>query len=241
MENGKGLTFSALRAANAARLPEFKNKRGEPAHAKPDGSDWCPAQWFQAFLGEVGEFAGLRVAYEAGEITWDEYRREATKELADIQTYLDLMALRALDEVLATEKPLPAQQLMKAMAPLGQLANERKKYERGDWTRKEYNTLAITLMAQTNAAMIKYQVTAWEERRFITVNPHPSGVELGGATTAKFNEVSERVKSSVRLGGEEGPCVYEARDEPGTYGRDAPQRAWCKTHGFDCPNAQAKA
>jgi hypothetical protein len=37
-----GLTFNALRGANAARLPQFKNKHGELAHSKPDGSDWTP-------------------------------------------------------------------------------------------------------------------------------------------------------------------------------------------------------
>lgn len=34
------LTFAELREANIARLPQFKNKHGEPAHSQPDGSDW---------------------------------------------------------------------------------------------------------------------------------------------------------------------------------------------------------
>ena len=54
-----GLTFNALRGANRARLPQFKNGKGEPAHSKPDGSDWCLAQWCNAVTGELGEAANL--------------------------------------------------------------------------------------------------------------------------------------------------------------------------------------
>lgn len=89
-----GLTFNALRDANVARLPTFKNKHGEPAHTEPDGSDWSPAQWFQAMIGEAGEYANLRKKFERGDISQEEFNREAAKELADIQIYLDLLAFR---------------------------------------------------------------------------------------------------------------------------------------------------
>lgn len=89
-----GLTFSELRRANELRLPQFKNKHGEPAHAKADGSDWSPAQWLQAMVGEVGEYANIRKKYERGDITLEEFQKEAGKELADIQIYLDLLALQ---------------------------------------------------------------------------------------------------------------------------------------------------
>ncbi len=48
-----GLTFNTLRGGNKARLPQFKNKHGEPAHSKADGSDWSDAQWLQAVVGEL--------------------------------------------------------------------------------------------------------------------------------------------------------------------------------------------
>jgi len=92
-----GLSFNTLRDANRARLPEFKNKHGEPAHALPDGSDWSPAQWLQALIGELGEFANIRKKFERGDLSLDEYTVLAKKELADVATYLDLLALRALD------------------------------------------------------------------------------------------------------------------------------------------------
>jgi NTP pyrophosphatase (non-canonical NTP hydrolase) len=92
-----GLSFSALRQANTLRLPQFKNRHGELAHRKADGSDWSPSQWLQALVGELGEFANVRKKFERGDLTFDQYRTLAEKELADVQTYLDLLARRALD------------------------------------------------------------------------------------------------------------------------------------------------
>lgn len=88
------LSFETLRAANIARLPQFKNKHGEPAHSEPDGSDWSPAQWLQAVTGELGEYANLRKKFERGDIDQDEFDREARKELADVQVYLDILAFQ---------------------------------------------------------------------------------------------------------------------------------------------------
>ena len=89
-----GLTFAALRQANLERLPQFRNKHGEPAHSEPDGSDWSPAQWLQATLGELGEYANLRKKFERGDLDEPEFLREAADELADVQTYLDILAFR---------------------------------------------------------------------------------------------------------------------------------------------------
>jgi len=86
-----GLTFNTLRAANCARLPLFKDKHGRICHA-PDGSDWTPAQWLQAVVGELGEYANFRKKFERGDISEAQFRAEAAKELADVQTYLDILA-----------------------------------------------------------------------------------------------------------------------------------------------------
>jgi len=115
-----GLTFSALRGANLARLPEFKNAKGQPAHSKADGSDWKLSAWCNAVNGELGEAANLIKKIERGDLSLDEARPMLAKEFADVVTYLDLLAYRA-------------------------------------------------------------------------------GVDLGAATMDKWNEVSERVKSRVRL------------------------------------------
>lgn len=91
------IDFQTLRAANLARLPQFKNSLGGPAHKKDDGSDWLPSQWLQALVGELGEFANVRKKYERGDLTFGQYEAFARKELADVQIYLDLLALRCLD------------------------------------------------------------------------------------------------------------------------------------------------
>ena len=101
----KGLTFHDLRMANELRLPKFKNKHGELAHSKEKGSDWTPAQWLQALVGEVGEYANFRKKFERGDITEEVFLIEAEKELADIQIYLDLLALQlGIDLGQATKK-----------------------------------------------------------------------------------------------------------------------------------------
>jgi len=95
------LTFGELRRANKRRLPLFKNRKGEPAHSKPDGSDWCLAQWSNAVCGELGEAANIIKKIERGDMTLDEARTDLAMELADAATYLDLLAFRAgieLDE-----------------------------------------------------------------------------------------------------------------------------------------------
>lgn len=89
------LTFDELRAGNIARLPQFKNSRGEPAHSEPDGSDWSLGEWSNAVLGELGEAANLIKKVTRGDYTLDQVREELGKEFADVQTYLDILAFRA--------------------------------------------------------------------------------------------------------------------------------------------------
>jgi NTP pyrophosphatase (non-canonical NTP hydrolase) len=91
----RSLTFDALRGANLARLPEFKNGRGGPAHSEADGSDWCLAQWSNAVLGELGEAANIIKKIERGDLTLEEARPALAREFADVQTYLDILAYRA--------------------------------------------------------------------------------------------------------------------------------------------------
>lgn len=91
------LSFATLRKANRLRVGKFRNKHGQLAHSKLDGSDWSPAQWLQAMVGELGEFANIRKKFERGDLSMTEYAEMAKKELADVQIYLDLLAMRALD------------------------------------------------------------------------------------------------------------------------------------------------
>lgn len=100
----RGLTFAALRAANEARMPEFRNAQGELSHSQADGSDWTPAQWLQATVGELGEYANKRKKFERGDIDEEQFTLYASEELADTIIYLDILAKQLginLDEAVA--------------------------------------------------------------------------------------------------------------------------------------------
>jgi len=90
------LTFAALRRANVARLPLFKDALGKVVHVA-DGSDWSDAEWLEAVLGELGEYANLKKKIRRGDLDNlpEESRRiMLAKELADVVVYLDILAFR---------------------------------------------------------------------------------------------------------------------------------------------------
>ena len=90
--NTDGLTFNVLREANIRRLPQFKNAKGEFSHTKEDGSDWSLNDWLTAVVGEVGEAANILKKVRRGDFTLDEVREDIGNELADVATYLDILA-----------------------------------------------------------------------------------------------------------------------------------------------------
>lgn len=90
-----GLTFNTLRGANIARIPQFKNAQGLPAHSEPDGSDWSLSDWCTAITGELGEAANIIKKVKRGDFTLDEARESLAKEFADVVIYLDILAMRA--------------------------------------------------------------------------------------------------------------------------------------------------
>ncbi len=91
------MTFAELRAANVARLPHFKNARGEPAHIRPDGGDWSLGEWMCAVAGELGEAANLIKKIKRGDLSLDDpaTHKALADEFADVLIYLDILAFRA--------------------------------------------------------------------------------------------------------------------------------------------------
>lgn len=87
-----GLTFNVLREANKRRMPQFKNAKGEPAHEKEDGSDWSLNDWLTAVTGELGEAANVLKKVRRGDFTLNQAMPELADELADVATYLDILA-----------------------------------------------------------------------------------------------------------------------------------------------------
>lgn len=195
------LTFANLRAANDVRIGHFKNSKGEPAHTTTDGHDWSPAQWFQATLGELGEFAQARLHFENGVTNAADYAVEASKELADIVTYLDILAKRSLDKVAPWklgELDDDAQILMLAVSYLGIYANARKKYDRGDIDWLQFEAIKQQHLHNAIGALNLLRVGTSESKNKVTT-VHPTGIDLGVAVVEKFNEVSQRVGSPVAL------------------------------------------
>jgi NTP pyrophosphatase (non-canonical NTP hydrolase) len=90
-----GLTFNTLRGANVARLPEFKNNKGEVAHEKADGSNWTLNDWFTAVTGELGEAGNILKKVKRGDLTLEEARPLLKQEFADVIIYMDLLSMRA--------------------------------------------------------------------------------------------------------------------------------------------------
>lgn len=193
------LLFGVLRDANRARLPQFKNKHGELAHTKPDGSDWSPAQWLQAMLGELGELAQVRRSFEHGALSFEGYREHATKEVADVQIYLDIFARRAFDIVEERTDDDAAQILMGVVADLGAYANDRKKFDRGDLTGAEFAEKRYFALREALAGVARLMGCPVQDPITRVTEAHYSGVDLGQASVDKFNEVSVRVSSSVRI------------------------------------------
>lgn len=207
------LTLSALRNANMARIGQFKNKHGELAHKRSDGSDWSPAMWFVALMGEVGEFAKERVDFEEERITFAEYERRAPKELADIATYLDILATRSLDGEQTASRtngnPTVPEQMMTVVAVLGMFSELLKKWVRGDTQTSEYAARGAVLMAQfireseELAGMFKHSCI--NDDAFVQAGPadyhyvNRVGVDLGQAIEDKFNEVSDRIGCNIKL------------------------------------------
>jgi NTP pyrophosphatase (non-canonical NTP hydrolase) len=86
------LSFGTLRAANRARLPQFRDAKGRLSHSRADGSDWSPAQWALAVTGELGELCNLLKKVQRGDFTEAEALPDIRKEFADVVIYLDIFA-----------------------------------------------------------------------------------------------------------------------------------------------------
>lgn len=90
-----GLSFLQLRAANQARLPQFRNAQGQLSHTAQDV--WSPADWMVATLGELGEAANIMKKIRRGDFAPGpelvEAKKKLGKEFADFITYADIMAM----------------------------------------------------------------------------------------------------------------------------------------------------
>lgn len=79
----------------------------------------------------------------------------------------------------------PAQWLQAVCGELGEYANVRKKFERGDIDEQEFKKLATAELADvvTYLDLLSFRL----------------GIDLGAAVIEKFNFISNRVKSPVKI------------------------------------------
>lgn len=104
----KEFPLSILREASLKRLPQFRDRQGNIAHTHPQGKCWSPDRWMNAVTGEVGELAGeLKKAargdygpdaqhamnYDVDAMP-DDVKLKIANEMADVATYLDLLAIQ---------------------------------------------------------------------------------------------------------------------------------------------------
>lgn len=87
-----GLTFNTLRGGNTARLPEFRNGKGELSHSESSGPPWSLNDWMVAVTGEIGESANVLKKVRRGDFTLEEARDKLTQEFADVVIYLDILS-----------------------------------------------------------------------------------------------------------------------------------------------------
>lgn len=192
------LSFDTLRVANMRRVGKFKTRDGKPAHVRSDGSDWDFSMWLMATIGELGELAEVRLKYEHGLITRDQYEKDVANELADVVTYMDLMAMRALDEPTDELQPMGESTIiMHITASLGLIANAAKKFVRGDLNKGDYLDLKESMMDRLLSQVRALSISRGNQPKAPLVGAH--GVNLGEAVYRKFNEVSARVKAGVTI------------------------------------------
>jgi NTP pyrophosphatase (non-canonical NTP hydrolase) len=89
-----GLTFNTLRGGNTARLPEFRNNKGELSHVQ-GVDEWSLNDWMTACVGELGEAANVLKKIRRGDFTLEEARPMLRQEFADVNIYLDIMSMKA--------------------------------------------------------------------------------------------------------------------------------------------------
>lgn len=202
------LNLAALRGANKARLPLFKNNLGQPAHTQPDGSDWTPTEWLIALMGEVGETTEV-IHSERCNMPG---QRDALvgKELADVQIYLDIVAQRALDvqnvrPELTRGRKYTDLVLGEMIIQLGRLCECYKKHIRGDYNNEQYTEFVDRAYVQMQKAMSHFLDSTVLQAGTKKVD---RGIDLAEVTIKKFNETSEKIGVDVHL----GPGVWTSPD-----------------------------
>lgn len=197
------LFFGRLRAANRARLPHFKNRRGESYHASVlNGAEWTLTQWSNAVIGEIGEAANFAKKIDRKDFAEEElgvvFSRCLPDEFADIMIYMDVLALRiGLSPIMTdwfhhTVAPIDfarprsmsgwTNAIAICFAPLAMIADH---IDGGDARVRTFRPGAAFAIGFTTVALVMAHEAA--------------GSYWQRATADKFNRTSAQVRSDVTL------------------------------------------
>lgn len=196
------LTFDQLRKANVDRLPTFRNAKGVPYH-RPDGSDWTLGEWINALGGEVGEAQNIIKKVQRGDFTLDEVIRDLMDEVADVQTYLDIIAYRAGVQIFEGQSfgELRAATLKRYHAAkrtdqgsIGEMASRLLRWA-GDLAFIADQVREGKMKLKNVREQFSKHVHAMELE--LDTIAYACGIDLGAATAIKFNTVSVRVASPI--------------------------------------------
>ena len=199
--NSDGLTFAQLRTANVTRCESAFHPL----------EDWSKMDWGCALFGELGELSNLVKKRRRGELV---PLRAVADELADAAIYLDLLTARvgvdlgdAVEQYLAfaTAAPIPGTFAALRRWNVGWCELFGVTYEeRGDcaWCVRVGKMLGKLMAVLECWDAEQYDVGDAAVELLITIDrlAYVMGIDLGASVTRKFNEVSKRVGSDVRLG-----------------------------------------
>lgn len=201
------LTFAQLRDANVKRIPTFRNAKGVPYH-KPDGSGWTLGEWINALGGEVGETANIIKKIQRGDCRLPDVVRDIMDEVADIQTYLDIVAYRfglvifegkSFNDLRAATIKRYHSAKRTRHGSIGEMSSRLMRWAGdlsfiADQIRDNDNSRHPIRKDSVESRVLKYIHSMQLELDFVA---YACGIDLGKATAIKFNTVSVRVGSPI--------------------------------------------
>lgn len=181
-------TFAALRKASMARMPHFRNAKGELTHPPQGGNDWSKLDWQIAVLGELGETANIVKKLRRGDFSLEQCWQELSDELADTLVYTDILANQC---GCCIEDLTPD-----SSASLGP---QRDEMVQRRLMAIAHCLCAVDIESKSEQSKIHNQ-TIFQRMSYLLFSVAASlDIDLGIATISKFNQVSDRIGCDVYM------------------------------------------
>lgn len=190
------LTFDELRKANLTRLPLFKSSKGETVHQRSDGSDWSPADWFLALLGELGESATI-ISDSIPHVSKTPAER-FVRVLSELGEAANLLKkVRREDVTMNDVRDKLAKHISTAIVRLEHAAAEMEiDIETAGPRLIEIADSDCPTIEEVRPQLAKELA---DVQCYLDITASVLGVDLGDATVEKFNEVSKKIGVDVYI------------------------------------------